>query len=324
MAAVELHKLNGDTSWLIRLPLKQQLESRSFYNIVLDPWLHPTPQVDGSPLFSRQTRIEPAAFGSLAQLDCWLRSLSSNEALDAVLFSHPFTDHLHPETVCDKDSLAVLRAVKAIFTTNDSLSALRALGVKGIPAASIVDITSTAYRQDGGDTDVLPTGIEIEHLPARDWAASPAWHKLHSGISSRVRMPRPNANLILSTRRHAQVDPSTHAVAIAGKMARILIHSFDRQTLPLIGTVACGFPNVLDLIPTFRPDAVLATHDEHKRAEGIVGHLIKRTTVSLDQAASRLDSNIPTYPASSSSSLQASASLYPRLPLLIPQLYRAR
>ncbi len=297
MAAVELHKLNGDTSWLIRLPLKQQLESRTFYNIVLDPWLHPTPQVDGSPLFSRQTRIEPAAFGSLAQLDCWLRSLSSNEALDAVLFSHPFTDHLHPETVCDKDSLAVLRAVKAIFTTNDSLSALRALGVKGIPAASIVDITSTAYRQDGGDTDVLPTGIEIEHLPARDWAASPAWHKLHSGILISCANAATPTQILYSP--HGVTPRSIQARMQSpsqGKMARILIHSFDRQTLPLIGTVACGFPNVLDLIPTFRPDAVLATHDEHKRAEGIVGHLIKRTTVSLDQAASRLRQQHPHIP----------------------------
>lgn len=180
MSTVELHKLNGDTSWLLRLPTSSSSKDTRFYNLVLDPWLDPTPQVDGSPLFSRQTRIEPAAFASIAELDSWLQQ-SQGGQLDAMLFSHPFTDHLHPETVAaDAVSIAVLQRV-TVFTTADSLAALRSLGV-ALDSAKIVNLSSLAARQDVDQVGKMPAGTSITHLRARDWSLSPAWPKLHSAI----------------------------------------------------------------------------------------------------------------------------------------------
>ncbi|KAJ9479308.1 hypothetical protein PHBOTO_002786 [Pseudozyma hubeiensis] len=277
--AVELHKLNGDTSWLFRLPTSSQPANPHFYNLVVDPWLDPTPQVDGSPLFSRQTRIEPSAFASLAQLDAWLHTQSSGEQqIDAILFSHPFTDHLHPETITDQESLAVLRRA-TIFTTNDSLSALRSIKID--LGAKVVNLSSIAVRQDPA-SPTLPCGISVQHLPARDWTVSPAWSKLHGGIL-----------VTCSTTTPTQILYSPHGITPTSlpphllqndPVKRILIHSFDRQTLPLIGTVACGLPNILHLIPVFRPNIVLATHDEHKQGEGIVGRLLSRQVFTLETA----------------------------------------
>ncbi|CDS00295.1 hypothetical protein [Sporisorium scitamineum] len=155
MGAVELHKLNGDTSWLLRLPTWSPGKDARYYNLVLDPWLDATPQLDGSPLFSRQTRKEPAAFASVAQLDRWLNDQSQGSGqLDAILFSHPFTDHLHPETIADDDSLAVLQRA-TIFTTADLLSALRSLPVK-FDRSKVVNLSSVARRQDADQDGTLP------------------------------------------------------------------------------------------------------------------------------------------------------------------------
>ncbi|EST05133.1 Beta-lactamase-like protein [Kalmanozyma brasiliensis GHG001] len=286
MTAVELHKLNGDTSWLVRLPrsTRKHPDAHSsshaaFYNLLLDPWLDPTPQIDGSPLFSRQTRIEPAAFASIVQLDRWLHTQGGQ--IDAILFSHPFSDHVHPQTVTDAESLAVLRRVM-VFTTGDSLSALRGLKL-GLDSEKVVNLSSYAFRQGTDQGEVLPEGIAIQHLKARDWAVSPAWNKLHGGILVSCSNGEQPVDILYSP--HGVTPTSLpEELKEAGKGKRVLIHSFDRQTLPLIGIVACGFPNVLELIPAWRPDVVLATHDENKKGEGIVGRMLRREVFGLELA----------------------------------------
>lgn len=287
MAALELHKLNGDTSWLFRLPRPQDIDEAisapSFYNLVVDPWLDSTPQIDGSPLFSRQTRVEPAAFDSISQLDQWLQSQPDAGRIDAVLFSHPFTDHLHPETIRNEETLAALQRA-TIFTTRDSLAALRLLKIP-LDSSKVIDLTSLAVRQDAEHHSYLPPGISIDHLPARDWAVSPAWSKLHAGILISCFNSIKPAQILYSPHGMTPKSlPSEFASSPSKGVSRILIHSFDRQTLPLIGTVACGFPNVLDLIPAFKPHMVLATHDEDKQGEGIVGRLLSREVFPFEQA----------------------------------------
>ncbi|SNX83869.1 uncharacterized protein MEPE_02577 [Melanopsichium pennsylvanicum] len=296
MAKVELHKLNGDTSWLVRLPTTTVSNAGQslHYNLVLDPWLHPAPQIDGAAIFSRQTRIEPAAHASLAQLDQWLHSQSQAEQIDAILFSHPFSDHLHPQTITDQHSLAILQQA-TVFTTADSLPAFRSLK---LDSGRLVNLSSTSTKHDADQNDIVPAGIHIHHLPARDWALSPAWNKLHSGILISCSNTTQNHTVELLYSPHG-ITPTSIPLGLTQikvkrqGTTRVLIHSFDRQTLPLIGTVACGFPNVLDLIPTFNPDCVLVTHDEHKRAQGIVGRLLTRKTFPIQHAQTLLKHRYP-------------------------------
>lgn len=287
MTAVQLHKLNGDSSWLVCLP---KHTGSSFYNIAIDPWLHPAPQVDGLPAFSRQTRVEPAAFASLAELDHWLRRDQEHGQLDAVLFSHPFSDHLHPDTLSDRDALAVLQRA-TIYATRPALTALHSLNLP-LDASKIVDLSPSFFKPGAKQYDFLPPGISIELLPAREWALSPAWAGLHTGILLSCSNGATRTQLLYSphgiTRQslpESLTDSRSGGVEDkVGHGIRVLIHSFDKQTLPLIGTVACGFPNVLDLIPLFKPDLILATHDEHKRGEGIVGRLLSRQEFPLEDA----------------------------------------
>lgn len=274
-----LHKLNGDTSWLVRLALPN---STRYYNLLIDPWLDPTPQIDGSVYFSKQTRVEQAAFGSIAEVDDWLRTQPSGNGIDAILFSHPFTDHLHPETIRDPPSRAVLQRV-LVLTTADSLAGLKLLDLHLEPA-KVVNLSSRSCQQDG--CTALPAGITVAHLLAKDWSLSPAWSSLHSGILIAVELTQilysPHGITPTSLSPHL----TTHSQSEAVK--RVLLHSFDRQTLPLIGTVACGFPNILDLAPVYKPHLVLATHDEAKKGEGIVGRLLSRKLFPLQHVREQL------------------------------------
>jgi len=209
-----------------------------------------------------------------------------------VLFSHPFTDHLHPETIRDEDSLAVLQRT-TVFTTRDSLAALRLLKIP-LDSTRVFDISSAAYKQDADQSNILPPGIAIKHWQARDWAVSPAWSKLHAGILISCSSGAKSAEILYSPHGMTPKSlPSAYMGMSSEDVKRVLIHSFDRQTLPLIGTVACGFPNVLDLIPTFRPDLVLATHDEHKRGEGVVGRLLSRLAFPIEEAKELVKQSYP-------------------------------
>lgn len=278
-ARVELHKLNGDTSWLIRLPLPAS--STGYYNLLIDPWLDPTPQIDGSVYFSKQTRVEQASFGSIAEVDNWLR-LQSGNGIDAILLSHPFTDHLHPETIRDVASRVVLQRV-LVLTTADSLSVLKLLDLHLEPA-KVVNLSSIACQQDG--CTALPAGIRIAHLLAKDWSLSPAWSALHSAIM----IDLDSTHIVYSPHGITPTSLTPHLTShtLSTAVQRVLIHSFDRQTLPLIGTVACGFPNIRELAPVYKPHLILATHDEAKKGEGIVGRLLSRTLFPPDQVREQL------------------------------------
>lgn len=281
---MELHKLNGDTSWLVRLPLPN---SARHYHLLIDPWLDPTPQIDGSVYFSKQTRVEPAAFGSIAEVDDWLRALPGGNGVDAILLSHPFTDHLHPETIRDLPSRAVLQRV-LVLTTADSLAVLKLLDLHLEPT-NVVNLSSRSSQQDG--CTALPAGVTISHLLAKDWSLSPAWSALHSGIMIAV----DSAQILYSPHGITPTSLAPHLTAHSQSNAvkRVLIHSFDRQTLPLIGTVACGFPNIRDLAPVYKPHLILATHDEAKKGEGIVGRLLSRTVFPLADVRAHLGTLYP-------------------------------
>ncbi|PWY99544.1 hypothetical protein BCV70DRAFT_201111 [Testicularia cyperi] len=364
--SVELHKLNGDTSWLVRIPLPTSNDNGNdhtdgssnqdrTFDLVIDPWLHPAAQIDGASCFSKQTRVQQAQFDSIADLDRWLRSRPATsdrlqntcraahdendqdghgEGINAVLFSHPFTDHLHPETLQDTASRRVLERA-TILTTADSLDGLQSLRLDLDPR-KIVNLCNSRKTTLNREQDkeqkkekerasslfprVLPTGVTVHYLAAKDWSLSPAWSKLHGGILITVDPPRDSSDaspleILYAPHGISAKSVSTHFSSVSTnrntaerktsnvaqsqlqselRPYRVLLHSFDRQTLPLIGVVACGFPNIVDLVASeFRPDVVVATHDEHKSAQGLVALTIRRRSFPLDSARRLLASKYP-------------------------------
>ena len=128
-----LTHLNGDTSWLLQLPLSDGSSSRFHYNILFDPvralphlstenwadlksqWFT-GPQSDVASWFSTQFHTVQPSIKSVSELEQnlkhkdfarhrstgtpWKKGKSLPESfIDAVVISHEFTDHCHRATL---------------------------------------------------------------------------------------------------------------------------------------------------------------------------------------------------------------------------------
>lgn len=122
-----LRRLNADSSWLLQLPRPAAAARRShrtFYTILVDPWLSGG-QSDVAKWFSQQWHAIEPALGSIAeveelaresevfaaaqrpkkgkkakgQAEEWDDDRGDESFIDAVAVSHEFTDHCHKETL---------------------------------------------------------------------------------------------------------------------------------------------------------------------------------------------------------------------------------
>lgn len=345
MRGPELRRINGDSTWLLQLPINDANGAATTFNVVsracwrlryahahlsvgqrklnvlqlLDPWLDDSSQVDFAPRFSEQRRIVPSLTTSVAALESLLQSESDDDDeekkgeprqasshIDAILISHPFTDHAHPETLLDES----LPARIPIYTAPEAGQRLRAL-LTHVPSKSqqrnIVDIevakmdekSAPAWFQDTS----LGANVHFVFLSARESIFSAghgvAWPSLHGAVAVLYRHPES------ATRDIGSILYSPHGLAPTSvprwltrltersqpaddRAKHVLIQSFDRQELPwiLAGTVATGLPGAIEVaVKAFKGDAkgraynadyILATHDEHKEGAGVVARLLRR------------------------------------------------
>ncbi|KAG8533837.1 uncharacterized protein KY384_001578 [Bacidia gigantensis] len=109
--------LNADTTWLIQLPYPVGVPNKSHrahFNILIDPWLRGR-QSDVASWFSSQWHAIDSSVQTIAELN---RLLRQNEAslknidiecqeranhVDVVVVSHEFTDHCHKATLLELD-----------------------------------------------------------------------------------------------------------------------------------------------------------------------------------------------------------------------------
>ncbi|KAK0557919.1 hypothetical protein OC846_000214 [Tilletia horrida] len=283
-------RLNGDTAWLFSLPYEKH-GAPTHFNLVVDPWLNEAPQVDMSFAFSIQKRVCKAAASSLKEVDDLLANRESEsqekQQVDAVLLSHPFTDHAHPESLTDPGT----RKDIPLLGTTDALSSVRKL--PGLPFKDIYSIPVASEKTPPWDDASfhlapIPASIRIVRLLAKEKFAAirhgPAWMQLHGAVA--IMWLRQGT----SWDEHSDYGAilySPHGITplsvpswLLRAEPRVLLHSLDRQVLPswLAGPVALGFKNaVLMCQPgSFRPNLLLGTHDERKTAGGIVARLIRR------------------------------------------------
>lgn len=147
----------------------------------------------------------------------------------------------------------------------------------------------------------LPSGLRILRLPAQEpWSHGPAWADLHSAVAILWRDPSSQGSfrcIIYSP--HGTLQSSIPKM-FSEASVRILMQSFDRQSIPFIsyltGPVALGFDSALTCFKdqsgggtSFQPHLILSTHDEDKEARGLVAKLIKRSPIKLEDAQKRLD-----------------------------------
>lgn len=156
------------------------------------------------------------------------------------------------------------------------------------------------------DLPGLPESIKIFYLPARESAVwnGPAWPELHGAVviawqvapsplaASPSTHHEPDYDIILYSPHGIMPTSLPDWVLLARR--RILLHCLDRQTLPFLlgGCVALGFAkNGLKLCEpdSFCPQVYLATHDERKKASGIVAWLLKREDCDVQDAERMLE-----------------------------------
>ncbi|KAK6544481.1 hypothetical protein TWF694_001175 [Orbilia ellipsospora] len=102
--------LNADTTWLLLLPYPSTSsprptgdKGRKYYRILFDPWLS-GPQSDYFSWFSTQWHAVSPALGSIAQVEEFILSVDTESVdgkVDLVIISHEFTDHCHRGTLVE-------------------------------------------------------------------------------------------------------------------------------------------------------------------------------------------------------------------------------
>ncbi|UZJ55437.1 hypothetical protein CBS101457_004757 [Exobasidium rhododendri] len=316
MSGVKLRRVNYDSSWLVTIRT-DPIYRTSTFNLLIDPWLDESEQVDYHATFSGQKRTTPALASSIHDLESLLEREGKEEddvtekgehderlpsrRIDAIVFSHPFTDHMHPPTLNDE---SVTSGRIPLFVTLDARPALETIlgGKKKIESKyiNIIEMTEAkhhkvpAFLQSGSNTksSSLPSNLEIlQVLPQERFSplagpAGIAWGKLHGGVIILWKESNPNINKKGPTSHHS-ILYSPHGISrlstpfwLKSTHAHAIMTSLDKIVLPkwLSGVVNLGLPAAIDLIKedVFQADYILATHDERKEAKGLVASLIKR------------------------------------------------
>ncbi|PWN24158.1 hypothetical protein BCV69DRAFT_21653 [Microstroma glucosiphilum] len=275
MTKAILRRLNGDTTWLVQLPfLDVQSATRAkTYNLLIDPWLSDSEQIDFHSSFSSQSRNIASAYPTLSSLSQALAHEALEKAgqerveyateeertkahggggsgrIDGILISHPFTDHAHPQSLLEMPDRTEGDDPLHLFCTQQSRKAVLSLFQKAGVEKDRYRIFLLPVVGEGEDffakaQTALPAGIRIVRLPAKEGLFS-AWGDLHSGLAILWQSDGPDStfsSIVYSPHGTLQTSlPSWLSKA----HHRLLVTSFDEQTLPLLrlltGPVALGF-----------------------------------------------------------------------------------
>jgi len=220
-------KLNGDSSWYMRM---------GGMRILLDPWLQ-GPQTDLAPWFSRQWHVKATV------------AAASLKQVDAIIISHPFTDHCHKETLLQFSADIPVWAAAA--------AAKKISGWKHFKQLNII-------AKD------LPT--QISDLSITLLQSSSILDQVHNALIFKAG----EESLCYAPHGLQMNEESMKQLADAGTI-KVLISTFSTYHLPfyLGGTVNLGAENALSLAKATKAAYFFPTHDEQKKAIGLVSKLAR-------------------------------------------------
>ncbi|ROW01921.1 hypothetical protein VMCG_05510 [Cytospora schulzeri] len=132
-----LTSLNGDASWLVSIPLPSPSPRKTFYHIVLDPWLN-GPATHGTSWVMCIDRLAPSAAHNGADVDGLIREIETaaagfrnmgqelgdekGQGLDAIFVNFHYLDHMHQPTLVTFDKNI------PVFATPEAAGLLRNWG----------------------------------------------------------------------------------------------------------------------------------------------------------------------------------------------------
>ncbi|KAJ6787522.1 hypothetical protein PWT90_02285 [Aphanocladium album] len=285
--------LNGDTTWLLQLPIppgaSRDDATRTHFNLLIDPWLQ-GPQSDVAAWFSTQHHIVTPAVESLAELQAALRGLqptgtsgtaaadgATSSYIDAVAISHEFTDH------CHKATLLELPRNTPIYAADVAADLIRSW--KYFDGDAVI-------TAPGLGRDVAWTSLSHEKLPA--WLRvsrlitpgnSLYYHSaliVAFGGGSGGSSAAPAEAVVYSPHGISAADVA--ALPSSGLSTLAMMHGLHDVRLFMMKQLNLGALNAIEAVRASGATYWIGTHDEEKTGKGLIAPLLRRTRYTLRQA----------------------------------------
>lgn len=177
-----LTSLNGDASWLLSLPLptqeRAQYNNRSYYHLVLEPWLTGPAILLFSWLVTNALPWQPAAQNG-TDVEAIAREIEdaaggggntvTGRCLDAIVLGLELDDHTHEPTLKTFDpTIPVVGFAKAAAAVRKWNYFDTVVSISDLADSSQQDWRSSPPGGDGGSS-VLPDWLRLFRLPGATW-----------------------------------------------------------------------------------------------------------------------------------------------------------
>ncbi|MCJ1380645.1 hypothetical protein MMC17_003753 [Xylographa soralifera] len=298
-----LTQLNADTSWLLQLPYPDGLSppsGRSFYNILIDPWLSGL-QSDFASWFSTQWHAIPSSVQTIAELDEQLDEAEISDSangssdakdeskkrrrplIDLVVISHEFTDHMHQPTLLEIDPNIPVFATQKAADSMRSWNHFTSISVVNHFSAKDLDWRHTSINP-------LPEWIGISRL-VTSWdpmylhsailftfSLDPEYKKQGTGDESYAEaiIYTPHGILARDLKLLSQAAPSIRTLA--------LLHDYNEVDLSILTRLNLGIHNGLKAQRACKAKYYIGTHDEAKEGKGILLPFLRRKELTAQDA----------------------------------------
>ncbi|KAH7031547.1 uncharacterized protein B0I36DRAFT_223330, partial [Microdochium trichocladiopsis] len=301
--------LNGDTTWLLQVPVptqqqqqqqQQQLSSpshgRSHFNILLDPWLQ-GPQSDVASWFSTQWHVVAPSVQTIAELQAILGQLetrgdddtsdnNSSSYIDAVAISHEFTDHCHEAT------LRELPPATPVFATDKAADLIRSW--KHFDTVVTTPGYSFASSSDDGDDN---SSAKEDWHQVLSVAPLPPWLGIGRVVTPGNSLYYHSAVVVQHQNHPAEaviysphgISPSDLAGLGAARNSRqistlALLHGLHDVRIWMTKQLNLGAHNGLGAVRSSGARYWVATHDEVKTGGGFIAPLLRRVQWTVGDA----------------------------------------
>lgn len=215
-----IEPINYDSSWLIK---------SGDVNFLIDPWLIGS-QIDGFSFFSRQWHAQPCV--NIEQLP----------AIHAIIISHPFTDHMHLETLQNIPGKPDIICQQSVHKQ-----------LKNKISNPLVLVEDT----------IAYSGFDIRFLSSK---------KLFNNVHKALFIKTTISESGLLYAPHGFIPSELHAKSLKVNTIISTITEYGLFFVPG-GKINLGLGNVEFLVSTFEPEQFVNTHDEEKKAEGFVARV---------------------------------------------------
>ncbi|KAL8710106.1 MAG: hypothetical protein Q9220_005189 [cf. Caloplaca sp. 1 TL-2023] len=296
-----LTHLNADTAWLLSIPYpsgESRPPGRLLFNILIDPWFQGS-QSDFASWFSQQWHVVPPSVQTIAELNICLRdaetSLSDtlsrtcesssggsnhdnapkiSSYIDLVLISHEYTDHCNKATLNDVPPSTPVFATKVAARLISSWNHFRNV-------RTVATISKGHYSWNDVSTASLPSWLGIARITVpRDvqYFHSALLIAFKQSLCASDGLPE---GIVYTP--HGINANALKALSLAAPQVNVLALLHGLHDIKLsVKQLNLGAHNALRAQRITKAKYWVSTHDEVKKAGGLVNHFLKRKILTIE------------------------------------------